>query len=105
MHDSTAVSSKKINLISSEGEVFEVDYDVAVMSKVVEYAIETNSAGDIGSISLSLVNSKMLSKVIEYCKKRSSTQMSEVKLLSISLTLSMYLHGLGLPPPSSNVLT
>jgi S-phase kinase-associated protein 1 len=78
MHDSAAVSSKKINLISSDGEVFEVNYDVAVMSKTLKDAIETNSAGDTNSISLSLVKSEMLTKVIEYCKKHSSTQMQDV---------------------------
>jgi hypothetical protein len=40
MHDSAAVSSKKINLISSDGEVVEVNYDVAVMSKTLQDAIE-----------------------------------------------------------------
>jgi S-phase kinase-associated protein 1 len=81
MHDSTAVSSKKINLVSSDGDVFEVNYDVAVMSKTLKDAIETNSAGDTNSISLSLVKSEMLTKVIEYCKKHSSTQMQDVDLI------------------------
>jgi S-phase kinase-associated protein 1 len=81
MHDSTSVSSKKINLVSSDGDVFEVNYDVAVMSKTLKDAIETNSAGDTNSISLSLVKSEMLTKVIEYCKKHSSTQMQDVDLI------------------------
>jgi len=38
MHDSPTVLSKKINLTSSVGDVFEVDYDVALMSKTIEDA-------------------------------------------------------------------
>lgn len=80
MHDSLTASSKKINLISSNGDVFEVDYDVALMSKTIQDAIEINPAGDFNSISLSLVNSKSLTRVIEYCKKHKNTQMSDVDL-------------------------
>jgi S-phase kinase-associated protein 1 len=80
MHDSPTVTSKKINLISSDGDVFEVDYDVALMSKTVEEAIETIPTGDTNSISLSLVRSEILNKVIEYCKKHNSAQMLDVDL-------------------------
>ena len=34
-------SSKKIKLKSYDGDVFEVDYDVAVMSKTIQDVIET----------------------------------------------------------------
>jgi len=80
MHDSPTISSKKINLISSDGDVFEVDYDVALMSKTIEDAIETSPTGDANSISLSLVSSKTLTKVIQYCEKHSSAQISDVDL-------------------------
>ncbi|GAU11131.1 hypothetical protein TSUD_197550 [Trifolium subterraneum] len=62
MHDSPTVTPKKISLISSDGDVFEVDYDVALMSKTVEDAIDTIPNGD-SSISLSLVRSELLTKL------------------------------------------
>jgi len=80
MNDNATASSKKINLISSDGVVFEVDYDVSLMSKTIQDAMEINPAGDINSLSLSLVNSALLTKVIEYCKKHKNTQMSDVDL-------------------------
>jgi len=84
---------KKINLISSDGVVFEVDYDVALMSKTIQDAIEINPAGDINSISLSLVSSKILAKVIEYCKKHNNTQMLNSSMLTVILCLiSFYLQ-------------
>lgn len=83
MHDespspSTVPSKKMINLISSDGVAFEVEYDVAIMSKTVEDAIETNpTTGEINSIPLSLVHSTVLSKIIEYCQMHKNIQISE----------------------------
>ena len=69
-HENPIVSSKKINLVSSNGVVFEVDYNVALMSRTIEDLIKANPAGYTDySIPLPLVSSKILSKVIEYCKK------------------------------------
>ncbi|KAK7292292.1 hypothetical protein RIF29_08070 [Crotalaria pallida] len=69
MHDSPSISSKKINLISSDGDAFEVDYAVALMSQTIEDVIKTiPGGGDTDSIPLSL-NSKSLAKAIEYCEK------------------------------------
>ncbi|XP_057419997.1 cullin-1-like isoform X2 [Lotus japonicus] len=64
-------SSKKIRLVSSDGDVFEVDYGVGVglMSKTIEDAIKTNPAGGTESILVYPVSSKILTKVIEICKK------------------------------------
>ncbi|XP_057417724.1 uncharacterized protein LOC130711949 [Lotus japonicus] len=64
-------SSKKIRLVSSDGDVFEVDCGVGVglMSKTIEDAIKTNPAGGTESILVYPVSSKILTKVIEYCKK------------------------------------
>ncbi|RHN64247.1 putative S-phase kinase-associated protein [Medicago truncatula] len=81
MHYSPTGSSRKINLISSDGDMFEVDYDVALMSKTIEDAIETDPTGDVNCISLSLVSSKILAMVIEYCKKHKNAQMSDVDLM------------------------
>lgn len=65
------VLSKKVNLVSSDGVVFEVDLGLALMSKRFEdiIDIETIPIGDVDTISVDEVNSKMLSMVVEYCKK------------------------------------
>lgn len=60
--------------------MFEVDYEVALMSKTIEEIIKTNSVGDTYNIPVSLVSSKILAKVIEYCKKHIAEQISDVDL-------------------------
>ncbi|KAJ3690005.1 hypothetical protein LUZ61_019169 [Rhynchospora tenuis] len=61
------VEGKKITLKSSDGEVFEVLEVVAMESQTIRHMIEDDCAEN--SIPLPNVNSKILSKVIEYCKK------------------------------------
>ncbi|KAA0064846.1 hypothetical protein IC582_006088 [Cucumis melo] len=60
-------SGRKITLKSSDGEIFEVDEAVALESQTIKHMIEDDCA-DSG-IPLPNVTSKILSKVIEYCKK------------------------------------
>ncbi|KAL0550597.1 hypothetical protein IC582_015119 [Cucumis melo] len=60
-------SSKKITLKSSDGDYFEVDGAVALQSQTIRHMIE-DSCADNG-IPLPNVNSKILAKVIEYCRK------------------------------------
>ncbi|KAJ7953163.1 SKP1-like protein [Quillaja saponaria] len=61
------MSSKKITLKSSDGEAFEVDEAVALESQTIRHIVEEDCA-DAG-IPLPNVTSKILAKVIEYCKK------------------------------------
>ncbi|KAI5413959.1 hypothetical protein KIW84_058201 [Lathyrus oleraceus] len=64
------VLSNKVNLMSSDGAVFETDDSVALMSKRFENITETISVGDyLDVIYVQKVNSKMLTIIIEYCKK------------------------------------
>jgi hypothetical protein len=62
------VLSKKLNLISPDGAVFEVDYDVALMSSRFNNILETIPVGDVGNIYVNEVSSIILNMVIEYCK-------------------------------------
>ncbi|GKV20931.1 hypothetical protein SLEP1_g30976 [Rubroshorea leprosula] len=62
-----ASTSKKIMLRSSDGETFEVEEAVAVESQTIKHMIEDGCADNV--IPLSNVTSKILSMVIEYCKK------------------------------------
>ncbi|XP_074310404.1 SKP1-like protein 1B [Silene latifolia] len=63
----TTTTSKKILLKSSDGEDFEVDEIVALESQTIKHMIEDECADN--AIPLPNVTAKILSKVIEYCKK------------------------------------
>ncbi|MQL67585.1 hypothetical protein F6Q10_34765 [Streptomyces vinaceus] len=60
-------ATKKIVLKSSDGETFEVDELVALESQTIKHMIEDDCANT--SIPLPNVTSKILSKVVEYCKR------------------------------------
>ncbi|KAG6507490.1 hypothetical protein ZIOFF_032838 [Zingiber officinale] len=62
-----AMDKKKITLLSSDGEAFELDAAVAMVSKTIEHMVEFDCAED--SIPLPNVTSRILVKVIEYCQK------------------------------------
>ncbi|KAK7252986.1 hypothetical protein RIF29_37332 [Crotalaria pallida] len=70
-------TSKKITLKSSDGEAFEVDEAVAVESQTIKHMIEDDCADN--GIPLPNVTSKILAKVIEYCKKHVDAAASEDK--------------------------
>uniref|UniRef100_A0A8R7UMZ9 SKP1 component POZ domain-containing protein n=1 Tax=Triticum urartu TaxID=4572 RepID=A0A8R7UMZ9_TRIUA len=58
---------KMITLKSSDGEEFQVEEAVAMESQTIRHMIEDDCADN--GIPLPNVESKILSKVIEYCKK------------------------------------
>ncbi|CAO2148796.1 unnamed protein product [Urochloa humidicola] len=63
----TEGEKKMITLKSSDGEEFEVEEAVAMESQTIRHMIEDDCADN--GIPLPNVNSKILSKVIEYCNK------------------------------------
>ncbi|OAY65218.1 SKP1-like protein 1B, partial [Ananas comosus] len=68
MASAAATTTKKmITLKSSDGEEFEVEEAVAMESQTIRHMIEDDCAEN--GIPLPNVTSKILSKVIEYCKK------------------------------------
>ncbi|CAN8234521.1 unnamed protein product [Cochlearia groenlandica] len=61
------MSTKKIVLKSSDGESFEIDEAVALESQTIAHMVEDDCIEN--GIPLPNVTSKILAKVIEYCKK------------------------------------
>lgn len=59
------MSSEKVKLRSADGEFFEVDAEVAFSSLTVKNMIEDTGAS--APVPVPNVNSKVLSKIIEYC--------------------------------------
>ena len=80
---SSSCSSKKIILKSSDGETFEIDEKVALESQTIKNMIEDECADT--AIPLPNVTSKILSKVIEYCKKHVEAPKSEDKVVEEDL--------------------
>ncbi|CAK9156971.1 unnamed protein product [Ilex paraguariensis] len=64
-------SAQKITIKSSDQDPFEVDQAVALESQTIKHMIEDNCADN--DIPLPNVTSKILAKVIEYCKKHVET--------------------------------
>lgn len=77
----TENGAKVIVLKSSDGETFEVEESVLMESQTIKHLIEDDCAENIP---LPNVTSKILSKVIEYCKKHvdhASKASSDEKLI------------------------
>ncbi|KAL8109749.1 SKP1-like protein 20 [Apium graveolens] len=70
-----ASESKMIMLKSSDNETFEVEEAVAVESQTIKHMIEDDCADT--TIPLPNVSSKILAKVIEYCKKHVESPKSD----------------------------
>ncbi|MCL7047730.1 hypothetical protein MKW94_027951 [Papaver nudicaule] len=62
-----STSAKMVTLKSSDGETFDVDEAVALESQTIKHMIEDDCADN--GIPLPNVTSKILAKVVEYCKK------------------------------------
>ncbi|KAG6648409.1 hypothetical protein I3843_07G144300 [Carya illinoinensis] len=81
-------SGRKITLKSSDGETFEVDEAVALESQTIKHMIEDDCADN--GIPLPNVTSKILSKVIEYCKKHVEAPKAEDRAASLDEDLKTW---------------
>ncbi|CAH9079246.1 unnamed protein product [Cuscuta epithymum] len=70
-------TSKMIVLKSSDGETFEVEVMVAEQSQTIKHMIDDDCADTV--IPLPNVTSKILAKVIEYCKRHVEAGKTEDK--------------------------
>ncbi|PWA64557.1 Skp1 domain-containing protein [Artemisia annua] len=70
-------SSKKIVLKSADNEMFEIDEIVALESQAIKNMIEDECADNV--IPLDNIDSKTLSKIIEYCKKHAESPKKDEK--------------------------
>ncbi|CAK4097635.1 unnamed protein product [Aphanomyces euteiches] len=70
-------SERKVNLVSSEGESFEVAYDVAIMSNLVKEQIEDTS-DETQEIPLPNVKTNVLVKVVEFINYHHANPMKEI---------------------------
>lgn len=82
LDDNPILCTKKVYLKSSDGDVFEVDYAVALMSETIKHLLqsfefETNSAANNIPLKLS---SKILVRVIQYCNKHVKPSHSKDKI-------------------------
>ncbi|KAF5728059.1 SKP1-like protein 1B-like [Tripterygium wilfordii] len=68
-------SSKKITLISFEGDRFEVEETVVLQSQTVKHMIEDDCTD--GGVPTPNVTSKILTKVIEFLKKHAESSKEE----------------------------
>lgn len=68
-----------VNLVSKEGDTYEVPIAVAKMSKLVETTIDEESDEDIQEIPLPNVKATVLAKVIEYCTHYKSEPMTAIQ--------------------------
>ncbi|GJY67175.1 SKP1-like protein 1B [Tanacetum coccineum] len=71
MSTSSSSSKKIVSVMTSDGETFELDEEVALQSKAIKHIIEDEC--DDAVIPLPKVNSDILSKVIQYCKKHAES--------------------------------
>jgi S-phase kinase-associated protein 1 len=74
-----ATSTKNINLVSQEGETFEVKIDVAMLSNLVKSMIDDDQDDEAQDIPLPNVKSEVLAKIIEFCNHNVEEPMKEIE--------------------------
>lgn len=82
------MSADLINLVSQEGDNFQVAKDVAAMSELVKSMLPEEDEDHQLEIPLPNVKSAILAKVIEFCKHYTEDPMNEIEKPLKSLTMS-----------------
>ncbi|KAL3813459.1 hypothetical protein ACJIZ3_014727 [Penstemon smallii] len=70
--------NKTIMLQTSDGETFELEETVAIQSQTIKHMIEDDCVDN--TIPLPNVTSKIMAKVIEYCKRHATNEKTEEDL-------------------------
>eukprot|EP00439_Symbiodinium_sp_Y106_P008978 s3365_g1.t1 len=76
-HSSAMADGDKLKLKSSQGEIFEVDPEVATMSTLIKNMVEDSGTDE--EIPLPNVKTAILSKVIDYCKYHKDNPPEEIQ--------------------------
>mmetsp|Transcript_48652 Transcript_48652/g.72196 ORF Transcript_48652/g.72196 Transcript_48652/m.72196 type:complete len:169 (-) Transcript_48652:236-742(-) len=71
--------SGNINLVSKEGDTYEVQISVAKLSKLVETTIDDENDEDVQEIPLPNVKATVLAKVIEFCTHYKEEPMTAIQ--------------------------
>ncbi|KAG3020214.1 hypothetical protein JG687_00013877 [Phytophthora cactorum] len=71
----------KVKLVSMDGEAFEVDTSVAVISELVKTLVadDEEEGGEVQEIPLPNVRSHVLAKVVEFCRHHKDAPMAEIQ--------------------------
>ncbi|EGZ11712.1 hypothetical protein PHYSODRAFT_250765, partial [Phytophthora sojae] len=71
----------KVKLVSMDGEAFEVDAKVAVMSQLVQTLVadEQEQGDEVQEIPLPNVKAHVLAKVVEFCQHHKDAPMAEIQ--------------------------
>lgn len=70
----------KVKLVSMDGEAFEVETKVAVMSQLVQTLVADEQEGEeVQEIPLPNVKAPVLAKVVEFCQHHKDTPMAEIQ--------------------------
>ena len=71
---------RSVNLVSQEGEMFEVPISVATMSKLVKSMVDEEQDDEAPQeIPLPNVKTAILAKVIEFCRRYKAEAMTEIE--------------------------
>ncbi|KAF1775105.1 hypothetical protein PI124_g2197 [Phytophthora idaei] len=75
-----APQDMKVKLVSMDGEAFEVEAKVAVMSQLVQTLVADEQEGDeVQEIPLPNVKAHVLAKVVEFCQHHKDSPMAEIQ--------------------------
>ena len=71
--------SGSVNLVSKEGDTYEVPIAVAKMSELVKTMMDEDGDDDVAEIPLPNVKAAVLAKVIEFCTHHRQEPMTEIE--------------------------